>query len=130
MLRVAAAFALLCSSAALATGERITLTGGATQLQEALCISMTCVSDGAKEFVVSGRPVSGGIELTVTSSAGQRRLTHVAKVSESNRISSIDLVRAASLVVRSIESGPVTSPDAPKVAAAKKPRSRSLLARR
>lgn len=130
MLRVAAAFALLCSSAAVATGERITLAGGATQLEDTLCISMTCVSSGPREFVVSGRPVSGGIELTVTSSSGQKRLTHVAKVNETNRLSSIDLVRAVALVVRSIEGGPVASPDAPKVATAKRPRSRSLLARR
>ena len=129
MLRLTAVAALLLAPAAFATGERITLTGAASQLQEALCISMTCVSSGPRDFVVSGRAVGGGIELTVTSASGQKRLTHVAKVNEQSRISSIDLVRAASLVVRSIERGPVASPDAPKVAA-KKPARRALLARR
>lgn len=130
MIRLSLLATVLLSTAALATGERISVTGAAAALKDTLCISMTCVAGGPKEFIVTGRPVSGGVEVTVTTTSGQKRLTHVAKVNEANQISSVDLVRASSLVLRSIERGPIASPDAPKVSAAKKPRAKALLARR
>jgi hypothetical protein len=123
---------LLASTAAFATGERITVTGAATPLKDTLCFSMTCVSNGAKDFVVAGRAVKGGIELTVTSATGQARLTHVAKLNEMNQISSTDLVHATSLVVQAIEKGPIAPPAPAKVAVAvKKPKAKAaFLARR
>lgn len=128
MIRFNLLASMLLSTAVLATGERISVTGAAAPLKDTLCVSMTCVGGGPKEFVVSGHPVSGGVEVTVTTASGQRRLTHIAKVNASNQISSIDLVRASALVVRSIERGP-QSPDAPNVAA-RKPRAKALVARR
>lgn len=131
MIRTLLLASLLASTAALATGERITITGAAAPLKDTLCISMNCVAGGAREFTVAGRPVKGGVELTVTSLNGQTRLTHVARLNELNQISSIDLVHATSLVVQAIERGPVAPPPVARVAkAAKKPKAKALLARR
>lgn len=105
MFRLAALLMLCAAPAAFAVGERVSLTGAAAPLAETLCISMTCVSGGAKDFVVTGRQVGEGLELTVTSSAGQRRLTHVVPMGE-GRPSSTELVRATALVVKAIEGGP------------------------
>jgi len=127
MLRLSVVAALLFAPAAFATGERITITGAAAPLHETLCISMTCVSGGGKDFTVSGRPVKGGVEFTVVAASGQHRLTHVAKLNEFGQVSSTDLVHATSLVVQAIEKGPVAaapSPSAPKKALAS---SRKLL---
>lgn len=133
MIRSLLLVALLASTGAFATGERITITGAAAPLKDTLCISMNCVSGGAREFTVSGRAVKGGVELTVTSHSGQARLTHVARLNESNQISSIDLVHATSLVVQAIERGPIAPPVAPKAIAraTKKPvKKGAVLARR
>lgn len=122
---------LIASSAAFATGERISITGAAAPLKETLCISMNCVNGGAREFTVTGKPVKGGIELTVTSLGGQARLTYVARLNEWNQISSTDLVHATSLVVQAIEKGPVAPPAPVKTAkVAKKVRPKAFLARR
>ena len=86
---------------------------------------MNCVAGGARDFTVTGRSVKGGVELTVTSISGQPRLTHLARLNDFNQISSTDLVRAASLVVQSIERGPIAPPAAKKVAHAKKSKQRT-----
>lgn len=125
MLRPTLAFALLFASAAFATGERITVTGAAAPLKETLCISMTCVQ-GPKDFAVSGRPVKGGLELTVTSAAGQHRLSLVAPLNENGQLSSTELVRVTSLVVKAIENGPVAA-SKPAAPAKKALASRKLL---
>ncbi len=123
---------LFASSAAFATGERISITGAAAPLKEMLCISMNCVAGGARDFTVTGRVVKGGVELTVTSVSGQARLTHVARLNDFNQISSTDLVHATSLVVQAIERGPIAPPAVKKMAAAKKSKNRpkSFFARR
>lgn len=118
----------LVASSAFATGERITVSGAAAPLKETLCISMNCVNGGGRDFVVNGRSVKGGVEVTVTTSSGQARLTHVAGLNEFGQIGSTELVRATSLVVQAIEKGPIKTAEADKpapkraskVAAAKK----------
>lgn len=132
MIRTLLMAALFASTASFATGERISVTGAAAPLKETLCISMNCVSGGARDFVVTGRAVKGGIELTVSSVGGQARLTHVARLNDSNQISSTDLVHATSLVVQAIERGPIAQPAVKKVATARKskPRPKAFLARR
>lgn len=127
MIRSLLAVAVFASSAAFATGERVVVTGAAAALKDTLCISMTCVTSGPREFVVTGRAVKGGVEVTVTSAAGQARLTHLAKVNAANQIGSTDLVAASTLVIRSIEKGPIA---APKVAGAKKSQKKQFFARR
>ena len=120
MIRSLLIASLFVSTGAFATGERISVTGAAAPLKETLCISMNCVSGtGAKDFTVTGRPVKGGVELTVTTAGGQARLTHLAPLNGFNQISSTDLVHATSLVVQAIEKGPI-APPAKKVAAVKK----------
>ena len=131
MIRSLLIASLFVSSAALATGERISITGAAAPLKETLCISMNCVSGGAKDFTVTGRSVKGGVELTVTTSGGQPRLTHLAPLNGMNQISSTDLVHATSLVVQAIEKGPIAPPAQKKVAAVKKKSGpKAFLARR
>lgn len=133
MIRSILLASLFASTAAFATGERISITGAAAPLKETLCISMNCVASGARDFSVTGKAVKGGVELTVTSVSGQARLTHFAPLNEWNRISSTDLVHATSLVVQSIERGPIAPPAAKKVAVArksKKLKAKAFLARR
>ena len=126
-----AVLAVFASTAAFATGERISISAAAAPLKETLCISMNCVNGGARDFVVTGKPVKGGIEITVTAVGGQTRLTHFAPLNEWNQISSTDLVHATSLVVQSIERGPIAPPAAKKaVAVAKKPKAKAFVARR
>lgn len=117
---------------AFATGETIVVTGAAFQLKDTLCISMTCVSTGAKDFTVTGRQDGKTLELTVTSSSGQRRLAHTVTLNEFNRMSSTDLVTATALVQRSIEVGAINPPAAPKPVAKtlKKPSLKRAVARR
>ncbi len=122
-----ACFVVLAASTAFATGERITVTGAAAPLKDTLCFSMSCVGAGPRDFVVAGRAVKDGIEITVTSHTGQRRLTHVAATNAQGRVSSTDLVRATSLVLQSIEQGPIA---APKPVAAKRLSLKRLYARR
>lgn len=131
MIRTLLIASLFASTAAFATGERISISGAAAPLKATLCISMNCVSGGARDFSVTGRAVKGGVELTVTSVGGQPRLTHVAKLNEYNQISSTDLVHATSLVVQAIERGPIAPPAVKKVAAKKaKSRPKAFFARR
>jgi hypothetical protein len=129
MIRTALIATVLASSAAFATGERISISAAAAPLKETLCISMNCVNGGARDFVVTGKPVKGGIEITVTSVGGQTRLTHFAALNEWNQISSTDLVHATALVVQSIERGPIAPPAAAKkaVAAAKVKKAKKAL---
>lgn len=122
MIRSLVLAALFTSTAAFATGERISITGAAAQLKETLCISMNCVNAGGRDFTVSGRVVKGGIEVTVTGAGGQPRLTHLAPLNASRQISSTDLVRATALVVQAIERGPIASAAPVKKAVAKRPK--------
>jgi hypothetical protein len=117
MIRSIVLATVFASTAAFATGERISISAAAAPLKETLCISMNCVNGGARDFVVTGKPVKGGIEITVIAVGGQTRLTHFAPLNEWNNISSTDLVRATSLVVQSIERGPIAPPAAAKKAA-------------
>lgn len=132
MIRSLLLAALFASTAAFATGERISITGAAAPLKETLCISMNCVSSGAKDFIVTGKAVKGGVEVTVTSVSGQARLTTFAPLNQWNQISSTDLVHATSLVVQSIERGPIAAPATKKTAVAKKSKARptAVFARR
>lgn len=130
MIRSIVLATVFASSAAFATGERISISAAAAPLKETLCISMNCVNGGARDFVVTGKPVKGGIEITVTSVGGQTRLTHFAPLNEWNQISSTDLVHATSLVVQSIEKGPIAPPAKKAVAVAKKPKAKAFFARR
>ena len=131
MTRLSCIAVLVLASAAFATGERISITGAAAPLKDTLCFSMTCVPGGGRDFTVAGRAVKGGLELTVTSSAGQVRLTHVARLNESGQVSSTDLVHATSLVVQAIEKGPLAAPAAPaKQAAAARKLPKSAVAKR
>lgn len=130
MIRTLLAVTVFAATTAFATGERVVVTGAAAALKDTLCISMTCVASGPKEFVVTGRAVKGGVELTVTSATGQTRLTHLAKVNESNQIGSTDLVAATTLVIRSIEKGPVASPAPVKTAKVAKAKKKAFFAAR
>lgn len=108
MRRLLALPVMLAAPAAFATGERVLLVPASNPLQETLCFSMNCVKGGAKKDVtVAMRPVRGGVEFTVTTAKGQRRLTHLSPLNENGKVSSTDLVRATSLVVQAIEKGPV-----------------------
>ncbi|MBL8918020.1 MAG: hypothetical protein JNJ54_04095 [Myxococcaceae bacterium] len=106
----------LAAVPAWATGERVLLTGAAEPFRETLCVSMTCVRSGARDAVVSARPVKGGVELTVKSASGQVKLVHVAPLNEDGALSSIDVVRASSLAVKAIESAKPLTAATPKVA--------------
>jgi hypothetical protein len=126
MCRFSTIAVVLLAGSAFATGERLVLTGSASLLRETLCISMACDAGGARDFVVHGKAVKGGIEFTVVSARGQVCLTHVATVKADGAIGSTDLVHATALVVDSIEKGPVaTAAVAPapkkKAARARKP---------
>lgn len=119
MTRLSAAVMLLASTVALATGERVSLTPASNPLKETLCVSMACGAD-EPDATVTSRPSRGGLEITVTMSSGQRRLTHLLPANADGTVSSTDLVRATSLVVRAIEEGPVKT-SAAEAARAKKP---------
>lgn len=129
MIRTLLLVAVSAASTAFATGERIQVNGAAAPLKETLCISMNCVQGGGRDFVVNGRSVKGGIEVTVTTTAGQTRLSHVTPLNGSGQISSTDLVHATALVLQAIEKGPVAGAEAPaakkvaKVAPRKLPKS-------
>lgn len=105
---------------AFATGERIVVSGAAAPLEQTLCLQMTCVHDGAKDFVVTGTPVAGAIEIQVTTATGQRRLTERVAMTEAGTIGSMDLVRLTAQVFTAIEQGPVATPAPKRAAAAKK----------
>lgn len=134
MSRLLGTAALLLSTTALATGERILLEPSENPLRDALCLSMSCEKAGRPDAVVSTRSVRGGLEVTVTAASGQRRLTHLVKAKSDGSLSSTDLVRATSLVVRAIEEGPVEGdrapPPAKKLAGHKKKGKTRLLAHR
>lgn len=120
----AALLLVLVSVPALATGERVVVTAAAEPFRETICVSMTCVASGARDAVVSARPVKGGVELTVKSAQGQVKLVHVAPLSDEGELSTIDVVRASSLVVQAIEAPRPASQ--PVAKAASKPRLRLI----
>jgi hypothetical protein len=116
----------LVSFPAFATGERVLVTAAAEPFRDTICVSMTCVTSGARDAVVSARPVKDGVEVTVKSAQGQVKLVHVTPVSEDGALSTIDVVRASSLVVQAIEAPRPAPAKTAKVAAPKL----RLLARR
>jgi hypothetical protein len=95
---------MVCAVPAWATGERVLVSEAAEPLRDSICVSMTCVSSGAHDAVVSARPTKEGLEITVKGAAGQLKLVHVAPLKEGGELSSIDAVRAGTLVVQAIES--------------------------
>lgn len=117
MIRLSLAATLLLASAALATGERIVVTGDAAPLADTLCLQMTCVEHGGRDFVVTGHAVPGGVEVSVTTASGQRRLTERVPLNTLGHIGSTDLVHLTSLVFKAIEDGPVASEQPKKKAA-------------
>lgn len=108
--------AVLVSATAWATGERVAVNGADNPLRETLCYSMQCVTHGPRDASVQMRRVKAGVVFTVTTATGRVRLTHFTKASADGRVSSIDLVRATSLVVQAIERGPVQGDAPPTVA--------------
>jgi len=112
-------FAALCSLPAFATGEKIVLTPVNSPLVETLCVSMSCVSDGAHDVTVAAKEVKGALQFTVTSASGQVKLVTTASLTESGTVSSTDLVRASALIVKAIE-GPSASAVASESPAAAK----------
>lgn len=129
MVRSILLMAVLLSVPAWATGERVVLSPASNPLGEALCISMTCVKGGSRDFVVSSRPAAGGMEFIVTHASGRVHLVHVAKLNDNGRVGSTELARAATLAIKAIETRPAPVP--PKVVkkVVKHPRMR-LMARR
>jgi hypothetical protein len=87
---------------AFATGERVVPTSAAEALRESVCVAMTCVPSGARDAVVSARPVKNGLEFTVRSASGAVKLVHAAPVRD-GALSATDLMRVSALVVRAIE---------------------------
>ena len=123
----------LFSLPALATGERVLLTPVNSPLCETLCVSMNCVTDGAHDVTIAAKEVKGAMQFTVTSASGQVKLTTSASLTEGGTVSSTDLVRATSLIVKAIE-GPATpvadASTAKPVAAPSKPAKSAKSAKR
>jgi len=108
--------AVTLAAPAWATGERVVVSAAAEPFRETICVSMTCVTSGARDAVVTARTVKEGVEVTVKSASGQVKLVHVTPVTEDGELSSIDVVTASTQVVKAIESArPLTRP-APKTA--------------
>lgn len=119
---------VVVAAPAWAVGERVLVTSAAEPLKETLCVSMNCVSSGGRDATVSARPVKGGLEVTVKSAGGDVKLVHLIPSGEEGDLSSIDLVRASSLVVKAIETPQRAAPKAQKLA--RKPGRPALYARR
>lgn len=112
-----AAIALVTLAApAWATGERVIVTAAAEPFRETICVSMTCVTSGAREAIVTARSVKEGVEVTVKSASGQVKLVHITPRTADGDLSSIDVVTASSLVVKAIETAKPLTPPAPKTA--------------
>ena len=87
-----------------ATGERVLLTREAEPFRDTICVSMTWVSAGPRDAVVTARSTRGGVELTVKSASGQVKLVHLTRFTADGDLSSIEVVRASALAVKAIES--------------------------
>jgi hypothetical protein len=129
MTRLSAVTVLLASTTVFATGERVSLMPANSPLKETVCVSMNCEA-GTADATVTTRACRDGLEITVTMASGQRRLTQVVPTNADGTISSTDLVRATSQVLKAIEEGPVKA-EAPTTAVAKaqkpkKPRGKLL----
>jgi hypothetical protein len=112
MHRLIIALALLSSPAALATGEKIVLVPATNnQLHETLCLSMECVGKGA--ITVATRVVKGGVEVTVTAE-GQLKLVQQSPADADGQLSSTDLVRLTSAVLKAIEAPALAHAAPPK----------------
>jgi hypothetical protein len=103
--------ALLASTTALATGERVQLVPSSNPFKATLCVSLDCDA-GNPEATVSTRPVRDGLEVTVTTASGQRRLTEVVATKPDGTVTSTELVRATADVLKAIEQGPVKADQA------------------
>lgn len=95
--------AVLLGAPAWAVGERVKVNTSAEALRDTICVSMSCVARGTPDATVSMRSVPGGVEVTVKAANGALRLVHVMALDEDGSTSSIELVRASSLVVQAIE---------------------------
>ena len=106
-------FLLLMAAAlsvpAFATGERVMVTPVGSPLNETLCVSMTCVNEGAHDVTVSAKELKGSMQFTVKSRSGQVRLVTQASLTQEGQISSTDLVHATALIVKAIEGPADTS---------------------
>jgi hypothetical protein len=109
MTRLLVVAAMLGSTTVLATGERIALVPTTSPFKETLCVSMNCGGSGRPEATVASRPVRNGLEITVTMASGQKRLSRILPLKADGTVSSTELVRATSLVLRAIEEGPVAA---------------------
>ena len=87
-----------------ATGERVLLSREAEPFRDSLCVSMTCVSAGPRDAVVTARSLKGGVELTVRSASGQVKLVYLTRFNASGDLSSLEVMRATALAVKAIES--------------------------
>lgn len=119
---------VLMALPAFATGETIVISG-AEQLKDTLCLSMNCVASGPRDFVIAGKTHDTTVEITVTSTTGQRRLTHSVALNQDGQMSSTDVVTATSLIQRSIENGAINPPK-PLAKPAKKHPLKRAIARR
>ena len=79
------------------------LTPVNSPLAETLCVSMSCVTDGAHDVTVAAKEVKGALQFTVTSASGQVKLVTSAALTELGTVSSTELVRASALIVKAIE---------------------------
>jgi hypothetical protein len=87
-----------------ATGERVLLSQEAEPFRDTLCVSMTCVTAGPRDAVVTARSLKGGVELTVKSASGQVKLVYLTRFNASGDLSSLEVMRASALAVKAIES--------------------------
>lgn len=94
---------VLAGSSAWAVGERVVVQPAAEALRDTICVSMNCVRGGGKDALVAARSTKDGLEVTVTNTAGEVKLVHVIPRDEAGGLSSIEVVRASSLVVQAIE---------------------------
>jgi hypothetical protein len=120
-MRTLLALALLAASSAFATGEKVVVPPQ-SPLHETLCFSMSCqASAGGHDAQVTTRAVKGGLEVTVLGAQGQVKLVTVAATDAEGHLSSTDLVRTTSQVLKAIEGQPSPAP-APKAAVAAAPK--------
>lgn len=95
--------ALLASTLAWATGERIVVSPAASPLREALCVSMSCGAEGRVEASVTTRVLGGNLEVMVARGGGAAKVVAAAPVGEGGRLSSMDLARLVTRAVAAIE---------------------------
>ena len=98
-----ALLAVLLSGSAFATGERVVIASN-NPLREALCISMTCVAQGAPhEATVQMHKTATGVEFVVLNAAGAVRLSQSTPLDDDGAVPSMDAARLVTLMVKAIE---------------------------